>query len=94
MYMLVHLLITCAVGLMAAATGRGLAVWLMTVRPTISSMGVKDMDGDNAVQSLLCMDGCAYQYGTDDGSPSLAGDVLAHRLSWRQSALAFTIPAL
>ncbi|KAF7597168.1 hypothetical protein BBP40_009507 [Aspergillus hancockii] len=81
-------------GLMAAATGRGLAVWLLTVRPTISSMGGKNVNGDDALQSLLCMDGCAYQYETDDGSPSLAGDVLAHRLPWRHSALAFAIPVL
>lgn len=77
MYTLVHLLIACAVALMAAATGRGLAVWLMTVRLTVMTLGGQNVNGNDVLQSLTCMDGVVLQYETRDGSHSVAGDCLA-----------------
>ncbi|KAF7714210.1 Uncharacterized protein PECH_000296 [Penicillium ucsense] len=94
MYLLVHLLIACAVGLMAAATGRGLAVWLMTVRPTISTMGGKDVNGNDVLRSLLCMDEGSFQYETRQGSRFQAGDVVVQPMGWWQPAVAFAIPSL
>ncbi|KAJ6113332.1 hypothetical protein N7523_006649 [Penicillium sp. IBT 18751x] len=94
LYLLVHLLIACAVGLMAAATGRGLAVWLMAVRPTISTMGGGNVKGDDVLRSLLCMDDVSFQYETKEGSRFLAGDVLAQPMAWWQSTVAYAIPAL
>jgi hypothetical protein len=94
MYLLVHLLVACAVGLMAAATGRGLAVWFMTVRPTLATMGGKNVNGNDILQSLLCLDEAVFQYETADGSPLLAGDVLASSLPWWATTLAFAMPAL
>ncbi|EAW14984.1 uncharacterized protein ACLA_003970 [Aspergillus clavatus NRRL 1] len=93
MYLLVHLLISCAVGLMAAATGRGLAVWFMTVRPTLSTMGGKNVNGNDILQSLLCTDETVFQYETGENSLLLAGDVLGHPLQWWAAALVFAVPA-
>ncbi|KAI2794233.1 hypothetical protein POX_a00824 [Penicillium oxalicum] len=94
MYLLVHLLIACAVGLMAAATGRGLAVWLMAVRPTISTMGGKNVNGNDVLRSLLCMDEASFQYETREGSRFQAGDVVSQPRGWWQSIVAFAMPSL
>lgn len=94
MYLLVHILIACAVGLMAAATGRGLAVWLMAVRPTISTMGGKNVNGNDVLRSLICMDGSAFQYETSDGSRFLAGDILAQPMGGWHTVVVYAIPAL
>lgn len=94
MYLLVHLLVACTVALMAAATGRGLAVWLMAVRPTISTMGGKNVKGNDVLRSLLSMDDASFQYETREGSRFLAGDVLTQPMRWWQSAVAYAIPAL
>ncbi|KAF7166919.1 hypothetical protein CNMCM5623_000456 [Aspergillus felis] len=94
MYLLVHLLVACAVGLMAAATGRGLAVWFMTVRPTLATMGAKNVNGNDILQSLLCLDEAVFQYETADGSALLAGDVLGSSLPWWATMLVFAMPAL
>lgn len=94
MYLLVHLLVACAIGLMAAATGRGLAVWLMAVRPTILTMGGKNVNGNDILRSLICMDGATFQYETREGSRFLAGDVLAQPMAWWLSAVANILPAL
>lgn len=51
MYFLVHMMVASAVGLMGAASGRGLAVWLMAIRPTLQTLGHKMWLG--AISSYL-----------------------------------------
>ena len=92
MYAMVHLLVSCAVGLMGAASGRGLAVWIMALRPTLASLGAENVNGCDVLKSLLSLHGSILQYETGDGSSLLAGDVLTFGMPWSQLAAAFFIP--
>lgn len=94
MYVLVHLMVSCAVGLMGAASGRGFAVWLMVIRPTLVTLGAENVNGCDVLQSLLSVDGSTLQYETGEGSSLLAGDVLSYGMHSWQMAAAFSIPAV
>ncbi|KLU91321.1 hypothetical protein MAPG_09842 [Magnaporthiopsis poae ATCC 64411] len=90
MYFAVHVAVSCAIGLMAAAAGRGLAVWLLAVRPTLASLGCQGIQGNNYVGSLLALDKSSWYYETSDGSRRAAADMdsppmpaLRERLSGR-----------
>lgn len=84
MYGAVHIMVSCAVGLMGAASGRGLAVWIMAIRPTLRTLGVENINGSDVVASLFCSDGSSFQYETRDGSTILAGDVVSSAMRGSQ----------
>jgi hypothetical protein len=92
MYIMVHLMVSCAVGLMGAASGRGLAVWIMAIRPTLATLGAQNVNGCDVLKSLICLHGSILQYETGEGSQLLAGDVLSYRMPWWQLGTAFFIP--
>jgi hypothetical protein len=94
MYVMVHLMVSCAVGIMGAASGRGLAVWIMAIRPTLLTLGAENVNGCDVIESLLSLHGSILQYETGDGSSLLAGDVLSYRMPWWQLAAAFFIPIM
>lgn len=64
MYFLVHMMVASAVGLMGAASGRGLAVWLMAIRPTLQTLGAQSVAGSDVILSLISMDKSKFQYET------------------------------
>lgn len=94
MYFLVHMMVACAVGLMGAASGRGLAVWLMAIRPTLQTLGAQNVAGSDVILSLISMDKSTFQYETGAGSLLLAGDVTSPKMLWWNLASAFLIPLL
>ncbi|XP_024524819.1 uncharacterized protein LOC112344399 [Selaginella moellendorffii] len=57
MYCIVHGMVSVAVGLMGAASGRGLAVWLFAPRMVMAKLGAEGIAGDDALLSLLGFDG-------------------------------------
>jgi hypothetical protein len=76
MYAMLHLTVAVAVGLMAAATGRGLAVWLMVVRATLNNLGVGGIGGDEAISVLWGWNNVALYYEAMDGGYYSAGDAV------------------
>jgi hypothetical protein len=74
MYFLVHLTIAVAIGLMGAASGRGLAVWVMSVRLPLASLGATNIPGQDYLLSLVSIDGCSYFDTMPAGSHRLAGE--------------------
>lgn len=76
MYAILHLTVAVAVGLMAAATGRGLAVWLMVVRATLNNLGVGGIGGHEAMSVLWGWNNVALYYETMDGGYYSAGDAV------------------
>jgi hypothetical protein len=82
MYVVVHITVAAAIGLMGAASGRGLAVWLLAIRPTLQTLGTQNISGDDVILSLISIDKSVFQYETVDGSPLLAGDITSSGLSW------------
>lgn len=68
MYVLVHIMVAAAVGLMGAAAGRGLAVWLMVIRPTLQTLGAEGVSGSDSILTLISIDQSIFQYETDAGS--------------------------
>lgn len=94
MYFLVHMMVASAVGLMGAASGRGLAVWLMAIRPTLQTLGAQNVAGSDVILSLISMDKSTFQYETSAGSSLLAGDVTSPKMLWWNLAGAFIIPLL
>lgn len=92
MYCAVHLMVSCAIGLMGAASGRGLAVWIMAIRPTLRTLGAEDVNGSDVVASLFCSDGSSFQYETGDGSMVLAGDVVSPAMPSTHLIGAYILP--
>jgi hypothetical protein len=92
MYVLVHITVAAAIGLMGAASGRGLAVWLLAVRPTLQTLGTQNISGDDVVLSLISMDKSVFQYETGAGSSLLAGDITSSGLSWWHLGGTFSVP--
>ncbi|KAL9104736.1 MAG: hypothetical protein Q9163_000348 [Psora crenata] len=82
MYVVVHIMVAAAIGLMGAASGRGLAVWLLAIRPALQTLGTEKISGDDTILSLTSTDGSTFQYETGAGSPLLAGDITSSGLSW------------
>ncbi|KAI9779272.1 MAG: hypothetical protein M1816_003635 [Peltula sp. TS41687] len=94
MYSLLHLTVSTAIGLMGAASGRGLSVWIMSVRPTLANLGTKNVAGDDSVISLLSFDKLHLQYETAIGSHLLANDALVFGLPTWHFVGALILPGL
>lgn len=75
LYMLVHATVAVAIGLMAAASGRGLAVWIFSVRLVVGQVGGDSFSGDEALWTLLGFDGASIRLLTSEGSEDVAGDL-------------------
>ncbi|KAF8197672.1 hypothetical protein K438DRAFT_1824492 [Mycena galopus ATCC 62051] len=76
LYMLVHLAVAVAVGLMAAATGRGLAVWLFSTRVLIGQIGGASFTGDDCLFTILAFAGIQLNMETEENNFLVAGDTL------------------
>lgn len=94
MFILVHITVSVAVGLMGAASGRGLAVWLMGIRPALLSLGSQNVGDSDALMSLLALDKSSLYYASGAGSISLAGHVTSYGKSLSPFLLVFVIPLL
>lgn len=94
MFILVHLTVSVAVGLMGAASGRGLAVWLMGIRPALLSLGSQNIGGTDALMTLLALDKSVFYYQSGAGSINLAGHVTSYRKSYLSLVLIFIVPLL
>ncbi|KAH8647489.1 integral membrane protein [Tricladium varicosporioides] len=94
MYTVVHLTVCCAIGLMGAASGRGLGVWLMAVKPTLASLGAGNIQGNEVLGSLMALDKSSLYVETADGSRVLAGDMMSPGMSVWQLAAVFTSPCV
>lgn len=94
MFILVHVTVSVAVGLMGAASGRGLAVWLMGIRPALLSLGSQNVGGSDALMTLLALDKSSLNYESGAGSINLAGHVTSYGQSHLSIALIFLIPLL
>ena len=94
MFILVHVTVSVAVGLMGAASGRGLAVWLMGIRPALLSLGSQNVGGNDALMTLLALDKSSLTYQSGAGSIDLAGHVTSHGKSYSSIVLIFLIPLL
>ncbi|KAF8247979.1 hypothetical protein K440DRAFT_583928 [Wilcoxina mikolae CBS 423.85] len=94
MYSLLHLAVAVAVGLMAAATGRGLAVWLMAVRATLKNLGTSDILGDEALMVFLAWDKVTLEWETLTGSWHVAGDAVAGGVSSWKLVWSMAVPIL
>lgn len=92
MYVMVHITVAAAVGLMGAASGRGLAVWLLAIRPTLQTLGTQSISGDDVVISLVSIDKSVFQYETGTGSSLLAGDITSSGLFWWHLGGASAVP--
>ncbi|PKS08086.1 hypothetical protein jhhlp_005361 [Lomentospora prolificans] len=93
MYILALLTVSCAVGLMGAAAGRGLAVWIIAIYPTLGTFGAQNIQGSDALPSLIALDKSSWHYETSDGSLLQAGDMMSPGMtSWQ--LLAALVPAL
>ncbi|KAG7001493.1 nitrilase [Physcia stellaris] len=82
MYVLVHITVASAIGLMGAASGRGLAVWLLTIRTALQALGTATISGDDLVLSLVSIDKSRFHYETGPGSPALAGEIECSGITW------------
>ncbi|KAF8459302.1 hypothetical protein BDZ91DRAFT_742204 [Kalaharituber pfeilii] len=84
MYAALHMTITVAVGLMGAASGRGLAIWLIILRPALTSMGMTLFKVADLNLFLLSFNEAVLSYETGQGSPHVAGDMDVYGLpAWR-----------
>ena len=93
MYILALLTVGCAVGLMGAAAGRGLAVWLLAVYPTLGTFGAGNIQGDDPLPSLIALDKSSWHYESSDGSTLYAGDMISPGMTIWQ-LLAALVPTL
>ncbi|KAJ7899241.1 hypothetical protein B0H14DRAFT_3124223 [Mycena olivaceomarginata] len=84
LYILVHLAVAVAVGLMAAATGRGLAVWLFSTRVVISQIGGASFTGDEGLFTILAFADIQLNMETEEGNFLVAGDVLFWSMKIRE----------
>ena len=94
MYVMVHLTVATAIGLMGAASGRGLAVWLLAIRTALQGLGTQTISGDDLILSLVSIDQSRFHYETGAGSPVLAGEIECSGLSWWHVVGTFTVVAL
>ena len=94
MYSLVHITIAVAIGLMGAASGRGLAVWVMSVRLSLASLGATNIPGQDYLLSLISIDGCYYFDTMPAGSNRLAGEVQSGSLPGWVLTLTAMVPIL
>lgn len=94
MYAVLHITVAVAVGLMAAASGRGLAVWVMTIRSTLQNFGTGGVVGNDIMSSLLSFHGTSLDYETGPGSHHVAGDSVGYGLSWWQFGGAVALPVV
>ncbi|KXN82347.1 hypothetical protein AN958_02663 [Leucoagaricus sp. SymC.cos] len=78
MYCLVH---------MAAATGRGLAVWLFSVRVVIDQIGRSSFAGDDCLFTVLAFRGLEQNLEVSQRSIVVAGDAVLFQLQIRQALL-------
>jgi hypothetical protein len=92
MYFVVLITVSCAIGLMGAASGRGLAVWVMAVKPTLATLGAQNVQGNSVIGSLLALDKSGFRYETADGSRLLAGDITSPAMTSWQLTPAFLMP--
>ena len=94
MFILVHITVSVAVGLMGAASGRGLAVWLMGIRPALLSLGSENIGGTEALMTLLALDKSSFNYMSGGGSVDLAGQVTGYGKPLLPFLIIFVIPLL
>ncbi|KAL8739265.1 MAG: hypothetical protein Q9190_007866 [Brigantiaea leucoxantha] len=94
MYVMVHITVAAAIGLMGAASGRGLAVWLLAIRPTLQTLGTQSISGDDVMLSLISIDKGVFQYQTGAGSTFLAGDINSSGLSWWHLGGTLAVPTV
>lgn len=92
MYATFHLTVAVAVGLMGAASGRGLAVWVMTIRPALRNLGASGVVGNDVFSSLLSFDNTVLEWETEHGSELLAGDTVTYGLRWWHLLSSLTLP--
>lgn len=92
MYCAVHIMISCAVGLMGAASGRGLAVWIMAIWPTLRILGAENVNGSDVVASPFCSDESSFLCESGDGRTVLAGDGVSLAMPGRQPIGAYILP--
>jgi hypothetical protein len=84
-YALLSLTVAVGIALMAAASGRGLAVWLMAVRPALANLGIASLPARDAALGMLALDGAHMAFESAAGSTLAAGDaVVDHGLRWWQ----------
>ncbi|KAI5084906.1 hypothetical protein GOP47_0001075 [Adiantum capillus-veneris] len=75
LYCIVHTMVCVAVGLMGAASGRGLAVWLFTPRMVMSKLGAEALAGDDFLLSILGFDRVKFHFQSEAGDViNVAGD--------------------
>ncbi|KAJ7091039.1 hypothetical protein C8R44DRAFT_817652 [Mycena epipterygia] len=94
MYILVHLAVAVAVGLMAAATGRGLAVWLFSTRVVISQIGGASFAGDDGLFTILAFADIQLNMETEEGNFLVAGDALLWSMRIREVVIVLLINVL
>ncbi|KAF8418397.1 integral membrane protein [Tirmania nivea] len=81
MYGVVHVTITVAIGLMAAAAGRGLAIWLFLLRPMMATAGMAAKMVCDNLGYILGFDGVQLVYESGFGASSIAGDLICWGMS-------------
>ena len=91
MYALVHSAVSVAVGLMAAATGRGLAVWIFSSRVVIAQLCGSAFIGDECFFTLLAFGNSVLNMETDERTFLVAGDVSLKTMRFRFVFLAFAL---
>ena len=94
MFSIMHLTVAVAIGLMAVATGRGLAVWLMAVRPTMDNLGAADIYSCEAFLALWAWDHVVLKVETERGSEHVAGDVVGMGLDLGKLVGSTIVPLL
>ncbi|KAI5084903.1 hypothetical protein GOP47_0001072 [Adiantum capillus-veneris] len=98
LYCIVHTMVCVAVGLMGAASGRGLAVWLFTPRMVMSKLGAEALPGDDFLLSLLGFDNVSFQFTSEAGNIiNVAGDAFlpcAASGSWHNRSMSILLALL
>ncbi|KAJ7223526.1 hypothetical protein GGX14DRAFT_351631 [Mycena pura] len=94
LYTQVHLAVSVAVGLMAAATGRGLTVWLFSTRVVISQLGGASYAGDDGLFTILAFSGIQLNMATEEGNFLVAGDVLLWSMRIREVVVVLLLNVL
>lgn len=89
-YVLVHLAVCVAIGLMAAATGRGLAVWLFSTRIVISQID-PGFTGAETLLTLTAFGGQSIFAELFEDNIIAAGDTILTPLQFRYIVLAVVL---
>ena len=88
----VHMMVTCAVGLMGVASGRGLSVWLMVIRPALRSLGAEMINGNDIIPAMVSLDKARFQYESASSSDILAGDITSSGMALWIFMATYSVP--